>query len=1163
MYNIHFKKLLYKNFSDRWNKIASNIRRNKYSTNVHFDKLVDSFVYGTSYSVTSSNRSYYILGNENNRYLVYKNIPVCYFDNNFFYINSNFGGEVPALISSAIVSLGKRPIPISTLSLIEEIRTDSDIDISTGKQIQELYNERIEKYSFNNKFSSEVARPFEKFLTDYLKESPVSPELNRFRGILKDIPDLIISPKELSVIQNISSNFSSDVYAKLFEFITENFIESYYDLAVFSIINSLDLNFEFYKSKLNDLDSVDKEKFINSFNSFIRKFNSAESYLSKYPDLLTSAKNLYSSGYKNFFTQFMVSKNESVFKDLINTFKDYNSTQLVSGDPSSTSKFLDKLNQWKNSIFSKLRSMLHKKMVEEAVTGVPSQGIKPIFSSKIASKFEEQYNKFILEIVDNIMSNSDVQENLRKLANTSDILYAKLLGDDGSATGNVDQSRYFDLFKQYLIQCLTLNLNIGYAKSKNITDTGLYSSVEKIATLTAFSESVLDKDFNDMLSKGYIWCGFDMKESFATYMEESGTIEIPLGFTKYFSRGEAKRIAGYGEILRFDFSKRFMRVSTRSFFAKLIGNYDEEVIGRLLEKKVQLNRSSKVETGKVLKSSSIKSSIAAEASTNKKIRKINDYLNTKTNVMFVLTKDGNVVSMEQMSGEEYYKIHNIKSRGFLLHDLKQLINVIQSGKNIAIYGQQDARLNPEFTDSEGSVKLTNSFVLADLRDAYNRLEKYIDKMHEEAQALLASGLEGKSLTPNKIARIQYQSSRERLLNSTYIVIEMAVGDLFQYSVYRIYPILQVANKEILLTESSAYFRRVTPNPMFVSVSTLEGLDNSAEETLKLFRKSSVLYSKFMKEYNKKMKDLGLSIELEEKNPEFIPMGTKGVVTSELNSVIERLGDYLGYIPREKSPLLAIDVTLPTEETEGGSFTHRVVEDDFFNNFYRATLGADLKSIFTLLSEINELNVELFSLIGLRSENLEVEVQKGRGKVETKTLSDIFGSEFQNQFGSFVSDSQVYDESGKSLQSGLILVISNALKRGIATINDLIESGGIIGKYEDKKRVVLSPQQLEELFSKYGKSVEEVIQDIYNNTYNTIAEHLQKSSGSVDYKLNPVFNRISEVSGKIREKSVKLISILNKYRNEKGALFDLIKSMRVLTYLLSSALGQTGEEMEEE
>ncbi|MEO0074553.1 MAG: hypothetical protein ABIK31_00380 [candidate division WOR-3 bacterium] len=1114
------------------------------------DRLVEYFISGSGYSYTSSNKNYYILGNDSNRYLIYRDIPIAYYFFDKIYVNSNYYGEIKDYLASVAVSLDKRLIPVSVAALLRDLKSDGSIDFSTKLPIYDAYSKHISSlgiayaklWSRVRYSSSDSVRVFEQFLIDYLKDSPVSPEINKFRNILEDLPDVVITARELSVLEVLAES-GVEWAESIFSYVKENFVESWYDVYVYSIHNSI-------KIEENSI-SVLPENYRIYAKSLFDSLRLAGSALTKHPDLISSVKNLYSLGYYNFFTQFLVEQNKELYKYVVDALGGKgkgvsNSSQLSAGDVSEQSSFLDKVNKWKTALFSRLKSMLHKKMVEEAVSNVTSQGIKPIFASKISGVFEDQYNKFISDLVDKVLSNPSVLQSLQEFSRTSNDLYAQLIGSDNSIS---DSSNYLELFKEYLKSCISLNLNIGYYRPKGQQSVGLYSSAENIASLFSFIETINDPDFKDKLSKGYLWSGFDMKESMVTYLDDSGTIEIPLGFTKYYSRGESKNIAGYGELLRVDFDNKFLRVSTRSFFAKLIGTYDDELISRLLSKKVQLNRMSTVSSGKVFKSSSMKATLQAEAKTNREIRKVTNYLKNKTRVMFILTKDGNVVGTEQMSGEEYFKSSNIRLRGFLLSDLRELIEKIQSGKGIAVYGQQDyASQNVELGVK---TRLVDSFVLSDLMSAYNRLEKYIDVMHQNALKLLNSNIDVSTLEPFDLMKLRFQVNKQNLINNTYIVIEMAVGDVFQFSVYKIYPIIVLdSGKDFVLTESSAYYRRVTPSPKLVSVSNIKGLDNSANETLKLFRKVSALYSEFSREYNNLMRSLNIDIQIEESEPKFIPVGVTGVVTTELNSVLERVSEYLGNIPKNRNPLLAIDVVLDSGKKDDNTYGHRVFDDDFFNTVYRRRFGSDLKTIFTLLSEINDLNLELFKLITLRSQDFTVEIQSGN-KVDLKTLADMFGSEFQKNFSKFFSSKIIDEDSGSKLEPALVLVISNALKKGIASIKDVVSSGGIVGKYLDSKgKRILTEDELNKLTIDFEKSVGDVVQDIYNETYNVVAKTLQDKSNSVDFKLNPVFKEVSEVAKNIRSKTMKLVSILNGYRNEKGALFDLIKTMRVLNYLLS-------------
>lgn len=1137
-----------KNYYSTFLRLSYAIRRKRLAENVSIKDLISNFLSGNSLSATSNQRNYYIIGNANQRYLFFKLIPLAFYNNGSLYVNTNFNTDlvIKELVSDTVKFLGNRVNYVSTYTLLEDLQYLDESSLFLLKSVldSDKYNDSfpelskalLEKITQESNFDvddfdirlSVSLKDVSKVQEDYLSGDYYKEKLDSFKKEMGSYPNYIISSNELSVFNDLHSlDFFKDIYS----FIQEERIESYYDIALFLLKNNkINKSFSYnslYKEAKTFLDSFyDESSYSNVLIGLFKKLSSSSSTLVNSKFLQTLIDYSTKNNINNIFTQLLVEKNIRLLTEVVG--KDKRNPGILS-NPSESKNYLDRLNAWKNNFFKYVRTNVLSFLSKDS-----SKPLYVTFSSEVAS-VTRQLNEIMEKSLQNVFSDQSIVSSLKKISSKTNSLYGRLL----RYGGNVDkESRVFDpnnLFYKEVFDFIKMTAKNNLVEdpfvnqiTKEKPKTGFRSMAQDIALFNSYAETVNNPDVSTKIKEGYIWSGIDLNESGATFVGDNvGTVEIPLGFTGYFSTAQRRDTMGQGEILKVDFDGPFMRLSTKSFYVKLKGQFDDVILRKIKDEEIMWNRQDSA-SSQALTSNSVASEIKGDVSRDSK--DLNKYLDD-VRTRFVFSANGDVVGMEMYSGREYFKKQNLINRGLKLKQIETLIEKIRSGE-VPVRSKQDSKDN-----SKG---LSQSYVLRDIENARSALDKYITNLSNLLTDLVRKNAQaGKYSSIDEMREKIIEASKNSISEKVIIVIELGVGDLFQFTTHTIYPLFDYnkyfsdGGEEFIKSNPQTYFRRVTPDPVFVRVNEMKGLDSAGNEAIKLFKENSLLYQNVVKEMNKSMSEAQIELSLSETSDTFLPLSSAGQMLSEFPAVLNRADDYLGTTPTRKVPLVFIGEDLEVEEYESGDLSHRIFESDYFSDVYKKSYKKDFSDLVNNLKDIYELNKKLIELMQLKilpSENYS------NPKENINKFKNKIASEISKTFGLDLSKN-----------------ISKALISGLVSFEEFFNNKEMLLNNLEKEGKSIDKSIIDSIESEMNNNISSLFNNIHESVLNSFMnKRLIENEDSPVEDLS-IFQDFQSIASAIRNKSLIVSRILFKYKNEKSVLFEMIRSGRVMNYLLTTQI----------
>jgi hypothetical protein len=1114
----------------------------KQAENKDSKAIVEAFIQGKT-GTTSRGRTYYILGDATSRFLMHKLTPIAQIYGTTIYLNSGFvsenntGVEIQKFLTDRRIQEKYRIVKVSEDVLLREIAFLPPYEIEKLKQhgstshLESILRSQSsggydsEEEMFQSAFKSSsiiIKATFYKKIEEILLKGANNPKevIDAFSGL----PKITLTNQEEALLQKLDSVKSPFVY-RIYSAINKHntrVIESYYDIVAKILRKGVDLgSFDLeqdYKQNIQP-NITPEEK--NIFRSYIKKLSDAYGQLKNSPILLEAYKK---ANEPDFFT--VLSRlNDKDFekikekKDDIGLLKTENQSALRS--------YLSQLNVWVNQVFSKAKF--------NAITRMEAIPKPQRYSYYVSKELESQYNlmnQALEKTINTVFSDPEVQQALNDTAAVSKDIVSTLIRTGGGIEEEINfnpKQPIQKLVKDFLYAAFKFR---GFGLQSNDrkpgTENYFSNTGPDILKYQAFTNSILNEDLAKKIKAGYIWSGVFIDEYSSAVVRSGAPIEIPLGTMAYGARGgkeddqfSRKTILGNGQILKVEVEDNFLRFSVHTYHATLTGQQRQTEVKRILENSVEMFRMHH-EITKVLTATGVGDRIQAKI-----LGKSSDYekelkaffKDKDAPVNCFLVNSGGTLALSEMGTGDYFNSENVRSRGFTYYELLELYQQLASGK--------------------AKDKFMDSLFQYEIKGCLEALERYIDTCvkngEEKLQKLIEQGLVD---TRDSHWLIDKEFYRQNIIAD----LQYHVGDQFQFGTHAFYPLYDESGrgKSFVAKANRAFIVRSSVNPVLVNVSAVYGVDNIGNDILTHAQKNLKVYKKLLADFNKNISENGIRFELMEGSPAALPIMHQGPIITDLRTIINHSRQrYINPTGRT--------VTIPIADYLKGDLGDKY--GSYFDANYHIQYHNDLETLLDKMENIYQLNLQLADLMNLSKEEFRM---SDDAKEETTKFIDQFNKKLSLQLG-------------VALRSRVVTQITNgliSLREIVNDIDNFAESVSPIDKESGKviQEHILSKIPTERIKETYVETVSDVLKGIYEDTLalldkaydpNSLSASTEKTNTAMQNFIKKM-QEFDKIRWRLRKESKELMLILGKYAADKGMLVDMIKTGRVLNFLLSEA-----------
>lgn len=1117
----------------------------KQAENKDSKQAVDAFFLG-NVGTTSRGKTYYILGDKTSRFLMHKLTPIAQIYGTNIYLNAGFvsdnntGVEIQKFLTDRKAKGKFRIIQVSEEALISELRTLPVSEIQKLKTLQKQYgpNPKIDAvlnsaqddgYSSDEEMfrlafkrvPSVIKATFYKKIEDILLKGASNPE--EIIQAFSPLPEITITNQEESLLEKlnlVNSPYVHTVHDLVFKHSTR-VVESYYDIAAHIMGSGVDFsNVNIQADYKKNIQPIISQAETPVYRSYIKKLSDASNQLMSNPALIEAYQK---AGEYDFFTILSRLKNsKSITKD--------NSGGLLKNEGKSLMKsYISQLNIWTNQVFS----LVKYKAITSAELAEKEQGFGVYFSRELKNQYELM-NQALAKSIKTVFSDPEVQQEISKTALASQDIISTLVRTGGELEEDVNfnpKAPINELVKQFIAAAFKAR---GYGLGSNTregnTEDYITKTRDDILKFQAFANSAINQELSKKIRSGYIWSGVFIDEYAPSSCRSGKDIEIPLGTIAYGASGgdadkqfSRKTILGNGQMLKVEIEDNFLRFSVHTYHATLTGQQRQTEVNRILERSVEMFRMHH-EISKVLTATGVseyvKSKvIKAKGSKDYEKELLAFFGDTKVPFNCFIANSGGTLSLSTMGTGDYFNAENVRSRGFTYYELKELYDKLVAG--------------------EQSEKFMDSLFQYEIKGCLEALSRYIDTCIENGKQKIQKLLENGE---GDIRDMAWLTDKEFYRQNIIADLQYHVGDQGQFGTHAFYPLYDESGKDksVVSKANRAFIVRNSVNPVFVNVSAIQGVDNIGNDILSNAQKNVKTYGKLLDEYNKSISSSGIKFEMEESGPTALPIMHQGPIITDLKTIIAHSRKrYVNPVGRT--------VTIPISDFLKGDLGDKY--GGYFDADYHIQYHQDLATLLNLMEEIYKLNLSIADLLDLSKESFTLSTE---GAQETTTFIEKFTEQLSLQLGVTLR-TKVANQIGKG---------TLALKEIVSNIEAFTRSVSPVGNENDaiSQEQILSKVPIEKIKETYVETVSGVLQGIYNDTLSLLdAAYDSKNLSSGTGEPNPTMqafvekmNQFESIRKQIRAKSKELMLILGKYAADKGMLVDMVKTGRVLNFLLSEA-----------
>lgn len=1163
-------------FRSRFSSLRRSIfSTHKYSENKAYSALATSFVTGKSLSTTASNKSYYIIGDSSRRFLMHNAIPLAYViqsgpsldiyknisvdqslagismvfssiqkfytkGNSFIWdmidLNNLFGTkdveykiDVSGMGFSSLFDtlINSKSLPGYDVFLkkFEESQNnpkyrnfylkykdsvlgpDDDYELVDIKHSNVIYSgsEGLDFVSFKNKFKNQIM----KLMTG---DAPAGLSGEVVEDI-KRLPSITLNSSEYNVLFKLNS----PEFDYISEMSSSYGVSSYYDFVLNMIANGKMSPSGFQAKTVFDEESklLSDESDKSVLKNILVKMSKAFLQLTSgdNQELVALAK---SSGMVNFFTYLDTQDIKNILNDV--SKKNVKTPGLLKEDKGSLSKSIDAIYKFNNAFMAKVRSIVYKKSRSEEGN---KEGIE-VLASVTTRKLIKEINDIIGDSVTSLFSDPEIIGDLKKTSTKYSDMVSKLLNYGGTVDKELRKippsetaNKFFDITKEFIVKLLSNKLSDIYIR--NETENPFQKLLPDILRFHSFTESVNNADLKSKLQSGYFWSGAVLGETEITYSITDGIIDLPVGFLSYTSGETRKDHLGQGHILRLEVKDNFIRISLPSFYIGLGKVHDDVVMRRILKLEIQYARDGEIQQGQLVENATARDIIQEDAGLDSDNKEIQDFVRSGNTVMY-LAKNGELIDFVTSIPADYYTVEGILTRGLSFTDLQNL--------------------NSKMGNSDMSRKYRKVFLQRDIEGALNAYSDWIDNVIKKAEADIKkiSLADPKFTQKALLSPLGWRTDRNYVIKNSRMTMEMKLGDTGAFNVHSIFSLWDTYNEEregsdgeIISVEKvrpviNPYFRRSTPNPAFVRAFLQVGLSNAAKDKIDLAVKYSKVVKKTAADIDKYLKDNGIEYSYQEEvsKTDSMPTISEGDIVSGYTKVIEYIKQNYFQVSKSKNIGVGVHMTVDPSiiNKEGREVLRRIVESqaEIKNKYYD-----DLIKIIELLQEIHQSNQDMVALVtGFKAKESIGTTHHDIVNLYREKVSEQYKIELKSVIG-------------KAWEVGDVLIESIAK-----------DPSAFLGSEN------LSPDKFTDAaMNKFSESFIKILQGLADEVVNerTKVNQLTKKEDPElpdYYKKN--LDKFMQLNNKIRQSSLKLLTLAAGYKLKKSAMMDLIKSGRVQNYL---------------
>lgn len=1110
-------------------------KKERYAENKPDKELIEAF-FQNKVGATSRNREYYIIAGPEIRFLLHRTTPLAAIQGRTIYLNSearevnstDFGirkfltdlraqkaFKVSLVSKSSLVQDLKGLPPQSLDKLAEAVKrfgatadileiltpgTPSDAGYSSD---QEMFQSAFKQSSIR-KVKAEFYKKIEELLLNPSRNS------EEIIAAFLDLPKIIITSQEEALLQKLNaveSPFVKGVYSLIVRH-SSRVIESYYDIATRLITEGVDLS-------STDLEGSYKQVIAPQltgnepqvFRSYIKKLSDAYSTLRNNKVLLDAA---VQSGDYDFFTLLgRVSQ-----KDLEKVTKSKD-TSILKDESGSMRKYISQLSNWTMQVFT---------TVKYKATDSFSKG-KQRFSYYATAELKDQYeilNNALEKSLSTVLSDPEVQQALIETASSSQDLVSTIIRTGGELEEKVNfnpKAPLTDMVKQFLSAAFKFR-GFGLGSNDNKGPTEYFSSSSAdIFKYQAFVNSVSNETLAKRLKSGFIWSGVYTDEYAPSSARRGTAIEIPLGTIAYEAKGgkadkqiSRKTILGNGQILKVEVEDNFLRFSVHSYHATLSGQQRQTEVTRMLQLKNEMYRMYQDITN-VLTATGVGDKIISKVlgKSSAYDKELKAFFNDKdAPVNCFIVNSGGTLALSEMGTGDYFKSENVRSRGFTYYELQELYQSLASGK--------------------AKDKFMDTLFQHEIKGCLDALERYIDTAVVNGQARLEKMGEANLTDMQESA---WLTDKEFYRQNIIADLQYHVGDQFQFGTHAFYPLYDESGKakSTVAKASRAFIVRSSVNPVMVGVTALGQVDNLGNDILTHAQKNIQVYKKLQQEFNSLISKNGTEFDFSESGATAMPMMHQGPVMTDLRTIIsDSRRRYVNPTGRT--------VTIPISDYLKGGLGEKY--QDYFDADYHIQYHEDLDLLLKKMENVYSINLRLADLMNLSKESFTITDEQKEVEVN-----------FLTQF-----------DKAMSLQLGVALrkEVKNKLVEGVMSLRELISNVDAFSKSVEGEGIANLP--IDKIKESYTDTISNTLTGIYTQTLETLdaayrTENLSGQSAETNsqaQKFIEKMNAFESLRRELRAESKELMLILSKYAAEKNMLVDMIRTGRVLNFLLSEAEG---------
>lgn len=1106
-------------------------------------QAVEAFILGQT-GATSRGRTYYIIGDDTLRFLMHKLTPIAQIQGMTIYLNAGFvsdndtGVEIQKFLTDRKMHTKYRLVKVSEDALLQEIASlppseieklrkhgsNPKIEAILHSQLGGGYESEEEMFQSAFKTSSIVIKAtFYKKIEEILLKGAENPKeiVEAFSGL----PRITLTNQEEALLQKLDSVKSPFVY-RIYSAITKQntrVIESYYDIVARILRKGVDLgSFNLEQDYKSNIQPVITPEETTTFRAYIKKLSDAYTQLKGAPALLEAYRKANES---DFFT--ILSRLTEKDLDQMGGKKDIG--LLKTKDPSALRNYISQLNVWVNQVFSKAKFNAIAR-----VEAVPTPK-RYRYSYYVSKELESQYNSMtqaMASTINTVFSDPEIQQALNDTAATSKDIVSTLIRTGGGIEEEVNfnpKQPIQKIVKDFLQAAFKFRgFGLQSNDSKPGTENYFSNTGSDILKYQAFTNSILNEDLAKKIKAGYIWSGIFIDEFSSAVARSGAPIEIPLGTIAYGAKGgkeddqfSRKTILGNGQILKVEVDDNFLRFSIHTYHATLTGQQRQTEVKRIVNQSVEMFRMHH-EITKVLTATGvgdrIQSKVLGKSSDYEKELKA-FFKDKDAPVNCFLVNSGGTLSLSEMGTGDYFKSENVRSRGFTYYELQELYQQLVSG--------------------QAKEKFMDSLFQYETKGCLEALERYIETCVENGKEKLEKLIEeGAADTKDSGWLIDKEFYRQNIIAD----LQYHVGDQFQFGTHAFYPLYDESGrgKSVVSKANRAFIVRSSVNPALVNVSAVQGVDSIGNDILTHAQNNLKVYKRLLTEFNKNISGNGIKFELTEGSPSALPMMHQGPIITDLKTIINHSKQrYVNPTGRT--------VTIPISDYLKGDLGEKY--GSYFDANYHIQYHSDLETLLNKMDSIYQLNLQLADLMNLSKEEFKMADDK---KEETVKFIDQFNKQLSLQLGVALR-SQV----AKQITNGLV-----SLREIVTNIDNFSESVSPADGGKDKvsQEDIMSKIPTEKIKETYVETVSEVLKRIYEDTLALLDKAYDPSnlSAITDQTNTAMQNFVQKmkefekVRWRLRKESKELMLILGKYAADKGMLVDMVKTGRVLNFLLSEA-----------